>query len=273
MADLWPSGMTRLVPILADPVDHVQAPRHYNPAFAAAGLDWFLFPLGVRPRNFTALLAQLAALTNLQGLNITMPHKAAARELCRTLGPEARQTGVVNTMRLGRSGEWEGESFDGAGFVAAARVAGVLRFERPVFIVGAGGAGRAIAFALAGAGARELHIVDTDAARAERVVHDVREAYLDIESGTRAERLQSAGLVVNATPLGLHAGESRPFDSAQLAPDACVFDIVAARHTELVVECRARGHAVVDGRAMIVHQVAAQIAFWRGAPIDSGDHG
>src|ERR1700761_3052114 len=105
------TGATRLVPILAHPVDHVLAPRIYNPAFAAAGLDWCLVPMGVQPRDFAATVAQLAKLGNLQGLNLTIPHKAAAHALCRHRGPEAERTGVVNTMRLEADGSWSGESF------------------------------------------------------------------------------------------------------------------------------------------------------------------
>src|ERR1700712_2463514 len=141
------SGASRLVPILADPVAHVIAPRFYNPAFAAAGLDWFMVPLGVRPADFAAALALLARLTNLQGANVTMPHKVAARAACARLTAEARRTGIVNTLRRGADGAWEGESSDGPGFLSAARAAGVLDVARPVALVGAGGAGRAIAFA------------------------------------------------------------------------------------------------------------------------------
>jgi shikimate dehydrogenase len=258
------SGATRLVPILAHPVDHVRAPRVYNPAFAAAGLDWCLVPMGVPPRHFAETLAQLAHVSNLQGLNITIPHKAAAHALCARLGPEAERTGVVNTMRLDADGRWTGESFDGIGFVAAARAHGVLETERPATLVGAGGAGTAIAFALVAAGVREIGIVDADAARAERLVQSLRSFCPEVEAHTRAECLGRAGLAINATPLGLHPGEPMPFDPALLPPDAALFDIVAARDTELMAACAARGMAVVGGRPMIDHQVAAQIAFWRG---------
>ena len=117
------TGLTRLVPILAHPVDHVQAPRFYNPAFAAAGLDWCLVPMGVQPPDLSATLAQLARVGNLQGVNLTIPHKAAGHALCRWLGPEARRTGVVNSLRLTPEGHWVGESFDGQDPAACIRAA------------------------------------------------------------------------------------------------------------------------------------------------------
>jgi shikimate dehydrogenase len=260
------SGATRLVPILAHPVDHVRAPRFYNPAFAAAGLDWCQVPMGVHPDDFAATVAQLARVGNLQGLNLTIPHKAAAHALCARLGPEARRTGVVNTMRLDADGQWSGESFDGVGFVEAARANGVLRTDGAVMLVGAGGAGTAIAFALAAEGARTIHIVDREPGRAEQLVDALRKAFPGIAADTEAKGIGQAGLAINATSLGLHEGDAMPFDAALLRTDAALFDIVAARDTELMAACAARGLKVVGGKPMIDHQIAAQIAFWRGDP-------
>lgn len=268
------SGATRLVPILAHPVGHVQAPSFYNPAFAAAGLDWCQVPMGVHPDDLGATLAQLARVSNLQGLNLTIPHKPAAHALSPWLGPEARRTGVVNTMRLQPDGAWAGESYDGIGFVEAARAHGLLRTDRATAIVGTGGAGTAIAFALAAAGVDAMHLSDREPARAERLARALVSAYPDItcSSGTADGALEAAGLAVNATPLGLEPGEPMPFDPARLPVDAGVFDIIAVRDTELMAASRGRGLRVIGGGPMIDHQIAAQIAFWRGDPIDLAPH-
>jgi shikimate dehydrogenase len=148
------SGATRLVPILAHPVDHVRAPRTYNPAFAEAGLDWCLVPMGVHPDDLAATLAQLARVSNLQGVNLTIPHKAHGFRLCRWLTREAARVRMVNTLRIEPDGHWAGTNSDGAGFIGAAREHGLLDATRPVVIVGSGGAGSAIAFALAAEGVR-----------------------------------------------------------------------------------------------------------------------
>jgi shikimate dehydrogenase len=263
-----PSGATRLVPILAHPVQHVRAPALYNPAFAAAGLDWHQVPMGVHPDDLAATLEQLARLSNLQGLNLTIPHKAAAWAICNRLGPEARRTDVVNTMRLQPDGNWAGESFDGTGFVEAARAHGMLRPERPVMIVGTGGAGTAIAFALAAAGVQEFFLVNRDAGRAIELSASLQARYGAIRCHIGNDGPADAGLVVNATSLGLHAGDALPLDVSPLAADACVFDIVAARDTELMAAAQARGLKTTGGRPMIEHQIAAQIGFWRGDAIE-----
>ena len=261
------NGSTRLVPILAYPVDHVRAPgRSYNPAFAAAGLDWCMVAMGVAPPDLPAVLAALACVSNLQGVNLTIPHKAQGFGLCRWLTHEALDAGMVNTMRLESDGTWAGTNSDGIGFLGAARAAGVLDVARPVVIVGSGGAGTAIAFALAAAAVREIDVLDSAPGRAEALVQTLRRQVPQVRAATRREALRHAGLAVNATPLGNHEGDAMPFDPAQLPPDAAIFDINAARDTELMAAGQARGLRVLGGRAMVEHQLAHQIAFWRGEP-------
>jgi shikimate dehydrogenase len=151
------------------------------------------------------------------------------------------------------------------GFVEAARANGMLWPERPVLLAGAGGAGTAIAFALAAEGVRRIHIANREPERADQLTHALRQAFPGIAADTDAHRgLREAGLAVNATSLGLHEGDPMPFDAALLPPDAALFDIIAARDTELMAVCAARGLKVIGGKPMIDHQIAAQIAFWRG---------
>jgi shikimate dehydrogenase len=257
------SGATRLVPILAFPVDHVRAPRTYNPAFAAAGLDWFMVPMGVHPDDLATTLAQLARITNLQGVNLTLPHKAAARRLCRWLTAEAAATGMANTLRLEADGSWAGANSDGFGFMGAARAHGLFDPREPVAIVGSGGAGTAIAFALAAAGVQQIDVIDTVHGRAEALQRALQQRYPNRAFGTRTGALRQAGLAVNASPQGLHAGEAPPFDAALLRADAALFDIIAARDTELMAAAQARGLRVLGGRPMVEHQLAHQLAFWR----------
>lgn len=262
-----PASLTRLVPILAHPAAHVRAPAFYNPAFAAAGLNWLQVVMDVPPQHFGPVLDALALVGNVQGLNITIPHKAAAFELCARVGPHARATGVVNTMRLDADGLWSGEMFDGVGFVGAAREHGVLDTQRPVLLVGTGGAGTAIAFALADAGARELQLVDSDAGKVCNLTALLARWQPQVRV-TAEPHAQRVGLAVNATPLGHHATDALPLDPAQLPRDAAVFDITASRDTELMAAARALGLRVVGGRAMVEHQIAAQITFWRGTDND-----
>ena len=179
-----------------------------------------------------------------------MPHKPAAFELCDAVGPAAQFEGVVNTIRIERGGRLVGEFFDGGGFLNAAREAGVFNPERRCVVIGAGGAGRAICHALAAAGLKQLRILERDAGagrdagrKTARSVHRSRHLSDD--------KFDDAGLVVNATSLGLHATDAMPMDPAKLPNDCAVFDIIAARRTEFMQACAACGLKVIDGVAMI----------------------
>jgi shikimate dehydrogenase len=258
-----PTGASRFVFIFAHPAGHVGAPRHYTPYFHGNGLDWYMVPLDIAPEHLAETIRTLAKSPSVAGFNLTMPHKPAAFELCDAVGPAARFEGVVNTIRIEASGRLLGESFDGGGFLNAAREAGVFDPERRCVVIGAGGAGRAICHALAAAGLKRLRILNETPGPVETLARKLRDHFtgLDIRLD---ERFDDAGLVVNATSLGLHATDAVPMDPATLSTDCAVFDIIAARRTEFMQASAARGLRVVDGVAMIKHQLPLQTAFWRG---------
>jgi shikimate dehydrogenase len=258
-----PTGASRFVFIFAHPAGHVGAPRHYTPYFQGAGLDWHMVPLDIAPENLSETIRTLAKSPNIAGFNLTMPHKPAAFELCDAVGPAAEFEGVVNTIRIGPGGHLVGESFDGGGFLNAAREADVFDPERRCVVIGAGGAGRAICHALAAAGLKRLRILNETAGPVDALATKLRNHFTSLDISFD-ERFDDAGLVVNATSLGLHATDALPMDPAKLSADCAVFDIIAARRTEFMQASAARGLKVVDGVAMIKHQLPLQTAFWRG---------
>jgi shikimate dehydrogenase len=258
-----PTGASRFVFIFAHPAGHVGAPRHYTPYFQGAGLDWHMVPLDIAPENLSETIRTLAKSPNIAGFNLTMPHKPAAFELCDVVGPAAEFEGVVNTIRIGPGGRLIGESFDGGGFLNAAREADVFDPERRCVVIGAGGAGRAICHALAAAGLKRLRILNETPGPVDALATKLSNHFTSLDISFD-ERFDDAGLVVNATSLGLHATDALPMDPAKLSADCAVFDIIAARRTEFMQASAARGLKVVDGVAMIKHQLPLQTAFWRG---------
>jgi shikimate dehydrogenase len=265
-----PTGASRLVFILAHPADHVGAPRFYSPYFWENGLDWHMVPLDVRPEHLAETLRNLSRSRSVAGFNLTMPHKPAAFALCDAVGPAATFEGVVNTIRVEANGGLVGESFDGAGFLDAARAEGVFDPARRCVVIGAGGAGRAICHALAGAGVRRMGILNETSAPVEALAAKLHGNFdgLDIRFD---ETFDDTGLLVNATSLGLHATDPMPVDPAKLPADCAVFDIIAARRTELMEAATARGLRVVGGVSMIKHQLPLQTAFWRGDGLKPDD--
>ncbi|MFT4118465.1 shikimate dehydrogenase family protein [Bradyrhizobium sp.] len=257
-----PTGASRIVFIFAHPAGHVGAPRHYTPYFAAQDLDWHMVPMDVAPKHLAETIRTLAKSSSTAGFNLTMPHKPAAFELCDEVGPAAKFEGVVNTIRIEADGRLVGESFDGGGFLNAAREAGVFDPHRRTVVIGAGGAGRAICHALAAAGLKRLRILNEVPGPVEALAAKLRAQFPDLDL-CLAQRFDDAGLCVNATSLGLHATDALPMDPKELPEDCAVFDIIAARRTEFMQACAARGLRVVDGVAMIRHQLPLQTAFWR----------
>jgi shikimate dehydrogenase len=263
-----PTGASRTVFIFAHPAGHVGAPRHYTPYFEQQGLDWHMMPMDVEPKHLAETIRALAKSPSTAGFTLTMPHKPAAFELCDEVGPAATFEGVVNTIRIEADGKLVGESFDGGGFLNAAREAGIFDPDRGTVVIGAGGAGRAICHALAAAGVRRLRILNEVPGPVETLAAKLRGQFPDLDISVE-ERFDDVGLCVNATSLGLHATDALPMDPAKLPKDCAVFDIIAARRTGFMEACAARGLKVIDGVAMIRHQLPLQTAFWRGATAPS----
>ena len=145
-------GSTRVAGIIGDPVTHSRSPAIHNAAFRAVGLDWVYvaFPVATGAGEEAVRAGRVLGLA---GLNVTMPHKAAAASACDELSDRAATLGVANTIVYRPDGTVAGDVTDGEGFVRALAEHGVDAAGRRVLVIGAGGAARAITLALADAGA------------------------------------------------------------------------------------------------------------------------
>jgi shikimate dehydrogenase len=261
------SGKTHLYAILAHPVAHVRAPEFFNPFFHARGVDAFIVPLHVLPEDLAELVPQLRRLRNLHGLVLTIPHKEAMAQLCDELGPDGRLAGAVNAVRLAPDGRMVGDMFDGVGLLGAAAAQGFAIAGRRVLLVGAGGAARAIAFAFARQQPALLRIANRSAARAERLVADVRAGVpgAPVEVGPPDPR--GFELIVNATSLGLHEVDALPVDPLLLRPAMDVVDIIASPEVTPLLRAAAEiGCRTMGGRPMVTHQLDAMLAFFGERP-------
>lgn len=263
MAEALPAltGHTALVALIGDPIAHVRAPAIFNPRFVEAGLDACLIPIHVPAPAAPEIIPQLARIPNLKGLVVTIPHKETMARLCHELGPNGRLMGAVNTVRFPGQGRMIGEMFDGLGLIDGARAAGFEPRGQRVLLLGAGGAGRAIAFAMAAEGVRELAIFNRNPERATRLVEEVGAAFPDVPVRVAAADGRGFDLVVNCTSAGLHEGDPMPLDPATLDPRSGFIDIIAPRDTELLLAAQRRGCRTMGGRPMIEHQIAAQLRF------------
>jgi shikimate dehydrogenase len=233
----------------------------HNPAFERLGLDYCYVALPVRPEALAQAVAGLRAL-NFAGANVTVPHKENVIPLLDAVDEEAAFIGAVNTV-VNRGGKLAGYNTDGRGFMRGLSEEGVDPAGRDVLVVGTGGAARAIGYYLAKAASR-LFLFDIDAAKAERLAGDLGGLRGNVERLPSLGRLQEMGVVVNATPLGLHAADPLPFDPAVLAGDAVVVELIY-RETALQRAARARGLKVVNGLGMLLWQGVLAFELWTGA--------
>jgi shikimate dehydrogenase len=257
------SGTTRVFLILGDPVAQVRAPELFNHLFAAHGIDAVLVPANVPPAELDGFVNQVLKARNIDGLWLAIPHKTAMVDLldhCDRLG---RSAGAVNAARRNADGSLEGALFDGVGFTKALDHFGIAIGGRHALVVGVGGGGVAIATSLAARVAGRIALFDSTPGRTDAVA-----AKLSAEFGVEVVSVESpdpAGydLVVNATPLGLKAGDPLPFDVARLDADTAVVDILMKNQpTPLLRACRARGITAHPGFEMLVQQVPEYLAFF-----------
>jgi shikimate dehydrogenase len=258
-----PTGATRLAAVIGDPIVHSLSPAIHNAAFLAAGLDWVFVAFTVPAGGAAGALDAVRAL-NLGGLSVTMPHKDDVAGRCDELTRDAAALRSVNTVVPLGDGRLLGDSTDGDGFLRALADDGVTVADRTAVVIGAGGAARAVALALARSGAqvkvaaRRPDAADTAAALAEAITPIALDAV--------ADAVEAADLVVNATPLGM-GGEPPPFDTARLHAGQHVADLVYhPAETPLVAAARAVGASASNGLGMLVHQAALAFERWTGVP-------
>ncbi|CAM5335515.1 shikimate dehydrogenase [Streptomyces tanashiensis] len=266
------SGETRLYVVLGDPVAQVRAPSLLNPLFAQLGLNSVLFPVHVRPDSFDEVFRGLRSTDNLDGILVTIPHKAAALRLADEVSPAAAASGAVNALRREPDGRWTGENFDGIGFVTGLTEAGHRPDGMRVTVVGAGGAGSAIAAALLAAGAARVSLCDPDGDKLDALLARLDAYWPGRATGGRTPVFTDADLVVNATPLGMRADDPLPFSPGDLPARCVVADVIMKpRETALLRAAAAAGHPVLYGAPMLDHQLDLYRTFFRLDELDELD--
>ena len=259
--------------LLGDPIAHSLSPIMHNAALCALGLEGWRYELLQVPSDALPTAVARLRQEDCIGANVTIPHKEAVVEWLDELGASARRIGAVNTV-VKRNGKLIGENTDGYGALQALSEAGFHPHGARAVILGAGGAARAVAFALAQVGARRLTILNRTPARAEALAESLRQQFprLALAALPRlTEALGAADLVVNATAVGTapNVNES-PLPAGCTVPRGAVaFDLVyRPAQTRFLRDAAAAGARTVGGLGMLVHQGAAALRLWMGqAPL------
>ena len=241
--------------------DRVKSPSGVTQAFHDRGHNAIVMPAHVAPADLAACVQGLTRVQNVDGIIVTVPHKFATYGLCTTASERAHFLQATNTMRRNADGTWHGDMFDGLGYVTAMRRKGCDPRGRRVLLVGAGGAGSAIAHALVEAGASALAIHDEDTTRRDSLI--ARLASLDstrVEAGSPDPT--GFDIVLNATPVGMRENDPIPVQVAHLASHAFVGDVITAPAiTPLIAAARAGGHPTMTGGDMFACVRDLMVAF------------
>ena len=260
------SGTARLAGVMGWPVAHSRSPRLHGYWLAHHRVDGAYVPMAVRPEQIGDALRAMAVL-GFRGTNLTLPHKESALRHVDTLSPTARRIGAVNTIVVGPHGELQADNTDAFGFIEHLNTSAPnwRQAGRSAVVIGAGGAARAVVVALLDAGVKDLRLINRTEARAAALADALGPDITVVPWSERRAALDGAGLLVNTTSLGMTGHEPLDLDLGALPRDAVVDDLVyAPLETALLKAARARGHRVVDGLGMLLHQARPGFEAWFG---------
>jgi shikimate dehydrogenase len=265
------NGETRVIPIIGDPIAQVKSPAGVTAALIARGVNAVVVPIQVTAADVDAFLLGASLARNLDGIIVTVPHKFAAYRHCATATERAHFLGAANILRRNADGSWHGDMCDGAGFLRGIRAAGCRPEGKPALVVGAGGAGSAIALALLEAGVSRLAIHDADAGRRDALLARLQPAHGG-KVGAGSADPSGYGLIVNATPAGMRAEDPTPVQVDKLTADMFVGDVITAPEvTPLIEAARRLGCATQVGAGMFIGDLALMVEFFLEAgPLAKG---
>lgn len=267
--------MLTTVGLIGDPVAHSVSPAMHNAAFAAHTLpDRY----ALWPTSAALLLERVASLREpqMRGANVTIPHKTAVMSLLDLLEPDAQAIGAVNTIVREADGRLRGSNTDAPGFARALATADYRVSSGRAVVLGAGGAARAVVYALVQGGIRSLVISNRTVERANGLLLDLCAgtdpipctAALALNDPALSDHIAHADLLVNATSIGLDRKMS-PVSSENIHAHLLVVDLIY-HMTPLLSAAAARSARTQDGLEMLVHQGAIAFEAWTGlaAPVD-----
>lgn len=260
---------TKLAAVVGWPVEHSLSPRLHRFWLREHGIDGAYVPLAVRREDFASVVDGLWR-AGFAGVNVTVPHKQAAFAMAHELDDAAKAAGAVNLMVF-KNGRILGRNTDAAGLSAslAAELGPDILRGKDAVVAGTGGAARAAIVALAGLGAREIRIVGRNGARAgalsQNLAGKVSAQLQSVLWNDWAKTADGAALFVNATSAGMTGEPPLDLPLDPLPKDAAVCDVVYnPLETPLLKAARLRGHRVVDGLGMLMHQAVPSFAAFYG---------
>jgi shikimate dehydrogenase len=257
------TGHTRILGILADPIAHVKAPPLINRIARLRGKDTIMVPFHVTPTSLERVLGGLRAVQSFDGAIVTVPHKSAVASLCDEISDQARAVGAVNVIRLDTESRLIGDILDGTGFLSGLAAAGVQVSGKKAYLVGAGGAANAIAFALAAAGIEHLTLANRTRSKAEALRERLNTFYPNVNVVVGDENPSGHDIIINGTLLGMRPEDPLPLDAQQLEASMVVAEVVMEPEiTPLLQMAQTAGCHIHRGKPMLDCQLELMADFF-----------
>ncbi len=251
------TAKTKVIGLIGYPVEHSFSPLMHNNAFEALGLDYCYVTFPVEPARLEEAIKGIRAL-GIAGINVTIPHKEAVIKFLDRIDDEAKEIGAVNTV-VNKEGLLIGYNTDGRGFMASLNENCYSPKGKRIFILGAGGASRAVAYYLS-MEASELLIYDIDRQKTLNLIKSLKGK---IRMAEDISEVKTADIIINATPLGLKSDDPSPMNIELLHKDQIVCDLIY-KETRLLKEASRKGCQTLDGLGMLLWQGVFAFELWTG---------
>jgi shikimate dehydrogenase len=270
------SGTTRIFPVIGWPVEQVKAPALFNAYFQRHDIDARVVPLKVPPESYTAAVRMLMSFPNVGGIFVSIPHKPMSVSAVEQPSARAVLAGACNAIYKDADGKVLGDLIDGEGFIRAFdRTCGERPLDWPkarALVVGSGGVGCAIAYALAERGIGQVAIYDTRAEHATALQARLQQAFPGTEIVIAPPAAAGFDVVVNSTPLGMQADDPLPIDLNGVSPDCIVADCgMKIEMSRLLRQAQEIGCRIQKGKEMLIEQAPLYLELfgWSGVSSDA----
>jgi shikimate dehydrogenase len=269
---------TKVYAIFGHPVRHSLSPIMHNAAFGKLNLDCVYVAFDIHPNNLESTTRAIKSM-GISGVNVTIPHKERIIPFLDGTAPEVALTGAVNTVK-NEDGKLTGYNTDVQGFLMAIKEdLGVTPNGLRIFLLGAGGAARAVLTALCMTGASEIYLINRTLHKATALASEFKKSYKDIsiesyaleDTGSVEQSLTAADLLINASSTGMEGAASIELKLESLPKRSLVYDLVyKPRQTALLKKASKLGLKSAGGISMLLYQGAKSLEIWTGetAPVD-----
>ena len=263
-------GETILFPIIGDPIAQVRSPKFLTEILHGRGVNAIVPPVHVHRDAVPDAIAAFRTMQNVGGIVVTIPHKIASLDFCDVVSERAAFVGSVNVIHKDAEGRLIGDNVDGIGYLDGIKALGFDVADKRALLIGAGGAGSAVAYEILDRGAAHLTIADLDGERLNRIV-----GALDAQFPGRVTAGDNdptdMDLVANVTPCGMREGDPFPADPAKMTANTFVADAITRPEVSPMVEAaRALGCHTMTGAGMFNAEAERLVDFLlgRGLPAD-----